>query len=53
MKYGFVRAENALHGVPVLCRVLGVSRSGYYAWLKREPSARASVITQNRPLKIT
>jgi putative transposase len=24
-----------------MCRVLEVSRSGYYAWLKREPSARA------------
>ncbi len=24
-----------------MCRVLGVSRSGYYAWLKREPSARS------------
>ena len=23
-----------------MCRVLEVSRSGYYAWLKREPSAR-------------
>ena len=24
-----------------MCEVLGVSRSGYYAWLTREPSARS------------
>jgi transposase InsO family protein len=27
--------------VPLLCRVLGVSRGGYYAWLTRRPSKRA------------
>jgi putative transposase len=27
--------------VPLLCRVLDVSRSGYYAWRKRVPSKRA------------
>ena len=26
-----------------LCRALGVSRSGYYAWLRREPSRRAAL----------
>jgi transposase InsO family protein len=30
----------------VLCRVLGVSRSGYYAWARRGPSAR--VVTDSR-----
>jgi len=27
--------------LPVLCRVLNVSRSGYYGWLNREPSKHA------------
>ena len=27
--------------IPFMSRVFGVSRSGYYAWLKREPSKRA------------
>jgi putative transposase len=29
------------HPVAMLCRVLGVSSSGYWAWRAREPSARA------------
>jgi putative transposase len=30
-----------VHDVRKLCRTLGVSKSGYYAWLEREPSERA------------
>src|SRR6266446_705939 len=39
--FGFVRAKQAEHPVATMCRVLEVSTSGYYAWVKREPSKRA------------
>lgn len=36
-----MKAHPAVYPVTTQCRVLGVPRSGYYAWLKREPSDRA------------
>jgi putative transposase len=36
-----VKANQAVYRVATMCRVLEVSRSGYYAWLKRETSDRA------------
>lgn len=41
MRYRFIAAEKAHYPVRVLCRVLRVSRSGFYVWLSRAPSARA------------
>lgn len=40
MKFSFVHAEKAQFAVSVLCRLLGVSRQGYYAWVRGQSSRR-------------
>ena len=36
--FRLIDAKKAQHPVSLLCKVLGVSRAGYYAWSKRPVS---------------
>lgn len=40
MKYGFIKAHTNSYPLSVLCRVIGVSRSGYYQWQKAKSRQR-------------
>ena len=39
-----IMAEKANYPIALMCRVLGVSRSGLYAWLRRAPSSNAASV---------
>lgn len=40
MRYRFIREHIPQHSIAALCRAMKVSRSGYYDWVRRPPSAR-------------
>jgi putative transposase len=40
-RFRFIHAEQVAYPIALLCRVLAVSRAGYYAWARRGVSARA------------
>ena len=49
MRYAFINKMRLTYPLPLMCRVLSVSKSGYYAWLTRPPSKR---VIENRRLEV-
>jgi putative transposase len=41
MKFGFIATHRGIRPVAWICGALGVSRSGFHAWLTRAPSQRS------------
>jgi putative transposase len=49
MRYAFIRNHQEAFPVGLMCQVLGVGTSGFYAWLKRPESLRSR---ENRRLLV-
>lgn len=40
MKFRFIQQERRWFGLDALCKAMGVTRGGYWAWVRRKPSPR-------------
>jgi putative transposase len=53
VKYAFIASQPSEYPVRVLCEVLEVSESGYYAWCKRKPCPKDMEATQKLTEQVT
>jgi len=49
VRYACIHRRRRQHSIRMMCRLLGISRSGYYAWCSRAESARSR---RNRELTL-
>ncbi|MGW1027884.1 hypothetical protein ACWD4J_30075 [Streptomyces sp. NPDC002577] len=49
--YAFIEAEKTTHNVALLCRLLKVARSSFYAWLASEKARSARKAADDLPVK--
>jgi hypothetical protein len=50
--YAFIESERANHRVSAMCKALKVSKSGFYGWRDRAPSARADAALSEKIARI-
>src|SRR6476620_12669913 len=48
LKFAFIQRHRTEYEVTIMCRVLGVSKGGYYTWIKRQeqPPSRREMANQ-------
>ena len=51
MRYQFVQEHKGRLGVKEMCQVLGVSRSGYYAWAVTTPGKTVQQANTHREMR--
>src|SRR5690606_24287159 len=50
--FGFIDEHASAYPIQILCRVLGVSRSGYYAWKRRQSMPESEPTKEARRLLV-
>ncbi len=50
--YAFIETEKSNHRISRMCKALKVSKSGFYGWRDRAPSAKAGGVSAEQPSRV-